>query len=570
MSENSLERRSRNKNETSADKVSQNTDDTRSALATLTRLQETLNQVERELLELKSQLRLDHSMAQAAPVRRIWFEVLAWSVAVLIVAVRLYKLNTIQTDFYGDIQIVYQIVDSIRNGFWPYQYVLGVGPIYHYLIQPIILFTGLNYLGLKLSAVITSLGILLALFAFARKLVDDYFALLTVAIAGISSWLLIFSRLGISLILIPLLVTLALWLTIRFIQNQKPIDLIACAIISTMSLYSYPAGFILPLTFFITLLCLRWMGHPVSWKDLRLFVITSLIASLPFAWMVFQSPDEYIHGYIGSKFFAEGSAFQSLLHNIVSAGLAYHVKGDGIFRSNPIFQPHLDRLSGLLFLAGIVFWLQRERRRWSPILLVPFVLLHIPSVLVLGRPNEVPSAGRTLGVAPIAYILVASGIWLIVQFFTRMDRQRLGGLVAGLAFVVIFVLNMQRYFGSYISGLPYNDTSIGGRIAVYADSLPTDTQVYVVGCCWEASMPEVPFVQLVALHPENIRSLDPQGVSCDYLATLSEHAVLIWSFRDPLPAPQLEACKQWMPAQLYVSPKGLPVFHAAPLLRNQP
>jgi hypothetical protein len=127
---------------------------------------------------------------------------------------------------------------------------------------------------------------------------------------------------------------------------------------------------------------------------------------------------------------------------------------------------------------------------------------------------------------------------------------------------------MQRYFGTYISGLPYNDTSIGGRIAVYADSLPPDTQVYVVGCCWEASMPELPFVQNVAARPQNIHPLDPSQLTCDRLASLPEPSMLIWSFRDPLPSSQITSCAQWLPGQLYMSPKGLPVFHAAPLLRN--
>jgi hypothetical protein len=493
---------------------------------------------------------------------------LAILAVVLVIGIRLYKLNTIQTDFYGDIQIVYQYVEGVRSGTWPFQYVLGVGPIYHYLIQPIILFTGLNYIGLKISAVITSLGILAALFAFARKLVDDYFALLTVMIAGVSSWLLIFSRLGISLILVPLLSTVALWLMIRFIHDQRPINIVLCALVSAMGLYSYPAGFILPFVSFMTLLCLRFVGQPISWKDLRLFVIASIVGILPFAWMVLQNPDDFVHGYIGSKFFAEGDAFKALIRNIVSAALAYHMKGDSIFRSNPVYQPHLDRLSGLLFLAGIVFWLQPARRRWSPLLFVPFILLHIPSVIVLGRPGEVPSAGRTLGAAPLAYLLVASGIWLTIQFFVRLGMQRIGVLVASLMFGLIFVFNIQNYFGHYISGLPYRDTSIGGRIAAYVDSLPADTQIYVVGCCWEAGMPELPFIQVISKNPANMYQLDPKDLTCERVASLPQPAILIWSFHDSLPAPQLDSCKEWLPPQLYMSPNGLPVFYAAPLLKD--
>lgn len=543
-----------------------------SVASTFRSLRTTLKQADAQLRQLESEWQRNPKLPVAFPApytasQKLFF-ILAILAAVIIVGVRFYKLNTVQTDLYGDIQIVLQYVEGVRSGAWPFQFVLGVGPLYHYLIQPIILFTGLNYLGLKISAIITSLATLLVLYALARKLVDEYFALLVVTIAGVSSWLLIFSRLGISLILVPLLVVLALWFMVRFIQYQRPLDLVACALVSALGLYSYPASYILPIASFCTLLALRFTGHPITWRDMRLFVIASMVGALPFAGMVLKNPDDFIRGYIGSKFFAEQNAFQALIQNVMSAALAYHLKGDGIFRSNPILQPHLDRVSGLFFLAGIYFWLQPAQRRWSPLLFVPFVLLHIPSVMVLGRTGEVPSAGRTLGAAPIAYILAASGVWLVIQFFARLRQPRLGIGIALLCVGMIFALNMQRYFGDYISGLPYNDTSIGGRIAAYADSLPSDTQMYIVGCCWEASMPELPFVQLVAQHPQNMHSLDPNQLTCDQLASLPEPSILVWSFRDPLPAPELDPCRQWLPAQLYVSPKGLPVFNAAPLLRN--
>jgi len=540
---------------------------------TLSAIRATLKQVDAQLLQLESQLQPSVQLTSVAPlplpIRRTWFLRLALLAAVLVIGVRLFKLNTIQTDLYGDIQIVYQYVDGVLSGSWPFQFVLGVGPIYHYVILPIIMLTGLNYYGLKLSAVIVSLGALLATYALARRLINESFALLAVTIAGISSWLLVFSRLGISLILVPLLVTCALWLIVRIAQDQRPANVIACAAISAMGLYSYPQSFVLPIVSLITLVCLRLLGHPISWADLRRFILVSILVALPFLWMVYQSPESFIHGYIGSKFFTEGAPLRALIQNIVSAALAYHVRGDNIFRSNPAYLPHLDRISGLLFLTGLVFWLQPARRKWSPVLFVPFVLLHLPSVLVLGHPTEVPSAGRTLGVAPIAYILVASGLWWLIQYFTKIVRQRIGLVTAGALLATIFALNMQRYFVTYIDGLPYHDTSIGGQIALYVDSLPPDTQVYVVGCCWESSMPELPFVQLMTTRSQNMHALDPQELNCDQLSSLPEPAVLIWSFHDPVPAPQITSCQQWLPAQLYVSPKGLPVFYAAPFLRDR-
>jgi hypothetical protein len=44
--------------------------------------------------------------------------------------------------------------------------------------------------------------------------------------------------------------------------------------------------------------------------------------------------------------------------------------------------------------------------------------------------------------------------------------------------------------------------------------------------------------------------------------------VLIWSFHQALPSPQVAACQSWLPAQIYGSKDGLPAFAAAPVRLN--
>jgi 4-amino-4-deoxy-L-arabinose transferase-like glycosyltransferase len=553
--------------------VSNTAEDT---IVPLHNLRAALDSAQTELRELEARLQastwqspvsVEKSLATLwqLPAAQAWFFVSTLLVWTLAIVVRLFELDSLQTEVFGDIQIVHQYVESILIGDWPVRFTLSAGPLYHYLIAPIIAIAGLNYLGLKLASVVVSIGVLLATYALSRRLVDDHFALLATAIAGVSSWLLIFSRLGNSQILVPLLTTGALWLVVRIIQRPRPADVVACAVVSALGLYTYPQSFVLPGVTFITLLCLRWAGHPVAWADLRRFVLVAIVCALPFAGIVYLDPDNFITGYIGGKIVAEGSWIGALISNIVDALLAFHIRGDEIFRGNPGQLPHLDRISGLLFLGGIGYWLMPARRRWSPLLLVPFVLLQLPSILVLGRTSEVPSASRTLGVAPLAYILAASGLWWLVHALARLGRRRIEMVLAGLLLGAIVLLNAQRYFGAYMDGLPYHNTAIGYRLAVLADSLPPDTQVYIVGCCWEGEMPEPPYVRLMVARPDNVQTLEPNELTCDRLQFLKQPAVLIWSFQAALPAPTVESCKDWLPAQLYSSPAGRPVFHAATL-----
>ncbi len=549
------------------------------AFAPLHNLRAALDRAQTDLRQLEAQLQSKVWQSAASipipsatpwqlPAAQAQFFVLALLTSALLLFVRLFKLDSLQSEVYGDIQTVHQYVQGILIGDWPIRFTLSVGPLYHYLITPIIAVAGLDYFGLKLASVVVSVGVLLATYGLSRNLIDDYFALLAVAVAGVSSWLLIFSRLGDVEILVPLLTTSALWLVVRVVKHAQPADLVACAVVSTLGLYTYPQSFVLPGVTFITLLCLRWAGHPVAWADLRRFVLVTIICALPFAWIVYLDPENFTVGYIGGKIVAEGSWIDALLSNSINALLAFHVRGDAIFRGNPDQLPHLDRMSGLLFLGGIGFWLAPARRRWSPVLLVPFLLLQLPSVLVLGRMSEVPSASRTLGVAPIAYILVASGLWWLVRAMAHVGRRRIGLVVAAILLGAIMLLNAQRYFGAYINGLPYHGTPIGYRIAVFADSLPPDTQVYIVGCCWESVMPEPPYVRLMVARPQNVRTLEPNQLTCDQLQFLKQPAVLIWGFQAALPAPAVESCRQWLPAQLYMSPAGRPVFSAAPLRLN--
>ena len=489
----------------------------------------------------------------------------------IILFLRLFKLEWLQSEIYGDIMIVRNYVAGVLAGRWPTRFDLSAGPLYHYLIAPIVALVGLDYVGLKVASVIVSLAALMATYLLCRELVDDYFALLATFIAGVSSWLLVFSRLGNSQIISPLLAAIVLWLAVRFVKFHRQRELIACAVVSALGLYVYPQLFILPGVAFVTLLLLRWTGFAVSTRALGIFIAVGLICAIPFVFIVRADPANFTVGYVGSKIRPEGGDLLFLVaHNTVKALLALHVRGDEIFRSNPPGLPHLDPISGVLFLAGTLYWLtDRERRRWTPLWLAPFLLLQAPSILAVNQPREVPSASRTLAITPIVYMLVASGLWWLIGELRRRLRQMIApAVVLAVLLVAILALNVERYFKEYLDNLPYGDIPIGRLIANYADSLPADTHVYMVGCCWIYSIPDR-FVDKEVARPQNWHYLEPNQLSCTQLQYLKLPAVLIWSFRDALPAPQLASCQHWLPAQLYTY-RGKPTFRAAPLRPDLP
>jgi Dolichyl-phosphate-mannose-protein mannosyltransferase len=545
----------------------------------LHRIMTTLKGLDERVGQLETQLQRPNPTRHLAPAwlsgaswplipGQVWLRVLALATVATVLFLRLFELDRLQAEIYGDIAIVYEYIADIRAGNWPTYFSLSSGPLYHYLIMPIIALTGPSYYGMKLASVVTSLGILAATWAMARRLIDERFALLAAFIAGVSSWLLIFSRLGNSQILVPLLCTCALWLVLRVAQDGRTSDVIACAVVSALGLYSYPQSFVLAPVIGLTLVCLRWTGLRVRWANVWRFALVALLCALPFALIVARDPANFFSGYIGGKLQSSGDLAGTLLGNVTRTLLALHVHGDAGFRSNPAELPHLDWISGALFLGGVIFWLLPERRRWSPALLVPLVLLQVPSMLVLKETGDIPSASRTLGVAPIAYILVASGLWWLVRSIRAPLPRWLGPVLGGALLGAILLLNTQRYFQTYIAGLPYQNTPMGRIIATYMDSLPPDTQIYMVGCCWEYAMPEPKSIQYTMARPAQLHVIEQEGLSCPLLQSMQAPAVLIWNFHTALPAPQLGPCRAWLPAQMYSSVQGLPVFYAATLRRD--
>lgn len=523
-----------------------------------------------EMPETKTAKAWDKRLSRLLPPRLrqqpvAWLSLGFWLMVLVVVAVRFWNLRGLQNEVYGDITTVYLYVNDVLTGRWPFYFSLSAGPLYEYLVFPITWLFGPQYFGLKLASVATSLSALLFTYLFARRLLGRGFAILATFIAGISFWLLIFSRLGNFPIIVPLLSSAVAWLMLRYAQERKTRDLYAAMTVAMLGLYAYPGAYVLPLVVIASTLMLQRYGikvRPATWLRTAALMI---VLSLPFAWMVSQSTSMFAStGYFGNKLAFGIHALLQLGRNVLHALGAYNFKGDITYRTNVGDRPHLDAVSGVLLWLGVWFWLQKPRQRDGWLILISFVMLHLPSMLVLSNDYEVPSTTRSLGAAPFAYVLAASGLWQLAAWL----RPRIGRIVtiaaSAILIAAITALNLKSYFVDYISQLPYENTPIARQITDYMDNLAPETQVYLVGCCWEQSMPEPMAIQFEVKRPENFHHIQPDELQCRGLdAVLSPPAVLIWNYKDDLPTPQLEDCAERFPALLFAGSTGLPTFHAA-------
>lgn len=483
--------------------------------------------------------------------------------AVLSVGLRLYRLDSLQAEMYGDIEIVQTYVRGVLAGTWPWYYALSSGPLYHYVIAPLIWLMGDGYDQIKLTSVVVSVGIVVMTYLTARVLIDRKLAAWSVVVVGSGSWLLVFSRLGNSQIFVPALVIGSILALVMYLRTQQIRWLVVSAVVATCGLYSYPQAFVIAPVMLLTVAALWYTQVLRRRTDIGWYAVAVVVTALPFLVMYIQDPASITGDYISEKIVVIDNPIGRLGEVIMRGIGAYFVQGDRVFRSNPAFLPHIDILSSVLLLVGIWYWLQPERRALAPLLLVPLVLLHVPSLLVLRYPEQVPSASRTLGVAPLVYLLVANG-WYVLY---RQFRARWSQYVV-VVFVVLIGVSLQqnvdRYFGKYVPGMPYDDVPIGREIVRYAEMLSPDTTVYVAGCCWEDGIPEPFFSQIQMTNPDRLQRFDPaETLTCDALQAVKRPAVFIWSFHTPLPSPNVAACANEFLPVLHTTTTGVPLFYAS-------
>ena len=119
---------------------------------------------------------------------------------------RLYLLDSLPGEWFGDISNVHEYMMLILAGKWPFYFFQSPGPVYHYLIAPlVIIFKNNGYLTYKISSVIVSLAGLVSAYFFIKAASDRKTAMTGILVMGISFWYLIWSRIGNSQIVIVLL-----------------------------------------------------------------------------------------------------------------------------------------------------------------------------------------------------------------------------------------------------------------------------------------------------------------------------------------------------------------------------
>lgn len=419
-------------------------------------------------------------------------------IIILYLTIAFFRLDELPGEWFGDISNVHEYVTQILRGEWPFYFFQSAGPLYHYLIAPIVLlYRNHGFETYKAASIAVSILGLVATFLFVAEISSIYLAFITVLTMSFSLWYLIWSRLGNSQIVIPVLVCFMSLFIARFVKKRRFTDLFLAAVFASLGWYTYPQTFIFPLVFFIFVIFYLVIKKKLisQFKSLVIIFIALVIMAIPFVNMVKSDKGNFgPQGYVGGKVLPNLSLHADqligkTLSNYMKVLLMLHVKGDGTFRVNVSKHPQIDAISGVFFLLGFLYFAKRKRRIWLFFILFMLLTLPLPSVSPVIPDAEIPNSARTIAVVPFVFLLVSAGFLWVYQSakkFLTNDKYLLSILLSVMYIYMVFT-NLKLYFVDYANGLPDRNFATGKIIAEYIDSLPKDVNVYFGSCCWGQS-----------------------------------------------------------------------------------
>ena len=366
---------------------------------------------------------------------------------------------------------------------------------------------GINFTSLKFLSALEGIVTLPFLWWLGRSVVGvenrrlgNFVGLALAALVAVSGWHVALSRLSLRIVLTPLI---ASWLLIylgRGMRDNNRDDFLKAGLVLGAGLYMYQAVRMLPVVVVVgvliavVMLARNWQAVRDYTVNLASLVWVSFVVFVPLFSFSIQFPDLFwrrttgrILGddliqqtledgsivmrepTIGEQIAAFNANLPILGDNIRDALLMFNYQGDVAWINNHPNAPLMDMFVGGLFVLGLAAWLGRIIRRRDVVdVLVPVMLfvMLLPSALSIAYPVENPSATRTSGALPVAYLIAAYPLALLLQAVWQLSRQRVLRAVIGVVIVGAFMLvsfqqnartYFQRYHDNYLeSALPYD------------------------------------------------------------------------------------------------------------------
>lgn len=393
--------------------------------------------------------------------------------------IRLYNLSVFPSSLnWDEVSIGYNAYSILKTGmdewgqFFPLSF-KAYGdyklPGYIYLDVPFIAIFGLNEIGVRLPSALAGVSIVCLFFLILKNLTKNLMlSFIAMLIAGVTPWLIIFSRIGLEAQLALFLTTLAFYLLL--VGIEKPKYLIISAIFLGLSIFAYNSSRViyLPLIIMAFLFFKNKLPQDKSLHISLIILATAFILMLPLALLQDSSArfrwttiiDEGAVSKIEQL--REGSILHPLIGKLIYNKLTYIVpeiiknyfshfdpnflffKGSSNYQySVPGYGLILPILLPFLLLGMIQ--VIRQKLTWQYFLIGWLLVAPIPGAIT----RDSPHALRSLFMVVPLVIFSSLGI----NYFLNLLKNRLQKFFLVVLILLIFINFIHfwnKYTGEYL------------------------------------------------------------------------------------------------------------------------
>lgn len=320
--------------------------------------------------------------------------------------------------------------------------------LYHYWLAFNFFFFGISDISLRLASVIIGTFTLPAYYLLAKLLqgkTTAYFSLFFIAISG---WHITMSKVGWSVILVPLFQSLLFIFLYKSLKEDKKIFWALSGITMALTLNTYGAARITPFIVGVFLSFWYFSTHKklihIS-KNLFLFCLGFLITILPLLNFAIRDWNTFTDR---AKFLAvtnrinETNSFTPIIDNIQTSFGMLHSRANG----NDFFvnEPLLEKMPGYLFFLGLIYLIFTFKKLESFLILSWFFLGFIPGIL------SIPNGNHNFTILAPLYLIVGQGIATILILFKKITTRyfRFGYLIVILIMLFSIIDTYNQYLSS--------------------------------------------------------------------------------------------------------------------------
>jgi 4-amino-4-deoxy-L-arabinose transferase-like glycosyltransferase len=373
-------------------------------------------------------------------------------------------------------------IESIHNGaitpFFSGNF--GRESLFIYLQAAAVSLFGPTYFSLRLASVFLGTLTLSSVYILARRILGHRLAIVVLALLASSLWHVVFSRIGLRAISLPLFECLALywmWRALKEpVQDASPFlrilinrpSLVITGMLFGISLYTYTAARFLPFV-----LLLFGVGRAITHRSQARSAITNLvfiliilaITATPLSLYFLSHPQDFFERASQVSIFSGAGSSGSLLDNawysVSRTVLAFVSEGDRNWDRNIASRPIFDPIMLAVFVGGFFLSIFHQKKNAVRLVVITFCVMLLPHILTN---SYLPNHLRLVGVLPVLYIFPAFAVDYLAARSRNWKRQIRWPTVSiiGLYLVFSFLKTGYDYFGIWTNN-PNVISEFGGQ-----------------------------------------------------------------------------------------------------------